>query len=154
MTEAANIVLFIFLIGIVVFTILNSFGIVQQYEKGIILRLGKYNSLRHPGLVLLVPFVDKLRRVDMREKNLTFSTAMLQVTVYYKVVDPAKYLFEVAAFEASLTRSAQNNTNKFTDDKAASSVGELEQLVSSALEATLSQWGTKLVRVEMQRIAK
>ena len=57
---------FIFFICIV--ALANSLKIVKQYEKGLVIRLGKYNSSADAGIIFLIPFIDSLIRVDMREQ--------------------------------------------------------------------------------------
>src|SRR6266436_6122020 len=116
---------------------------VKQYEKGLITRLGKYHGMAPSGLTFIVPFVDDIVRVDMREQVITVPpqklitkdnvTVEVDAVVYYKVIDPVKSQYEVQDFGYACTTLAQTNLRKLID------------------EAT-NGWGVKVTRVEVQKI--
>ena len=82
-----------------------SVRVVKQYEKGLVIRLGRYNHTADAGLVFLIPFIDSIIRVDMREalinvlpqQVITADNVVVTVdaVIYYKVVDPVKAEFEM-----------------------------------------------------------
>jgi len=86
--------------------------IVKQYEKGIILRFGKFHALANSGLTFIMPFTDSIVRVDMREQVISVPpqklitkdnvTVEVDAVVYYKVVDPVKSQFRSAGFRLRL----------------------------------------------------
>src|ERR1041385_4248230 len=83
----------------------RSARIVNQYEKGIVMRMGKYHNLVSSGLAIIMPLTDSIIRVDMREQVISVPpqklitkdnvTVEVDAVVYYKVVDPVKSQFEV-----------------------------------------------------------
>ena len=96
------IVLIIFaVLGLV--TLAKCARIVAQYERGLVMRLGKYKAMAPSGLTFLVPFIEELIRVDMREKVINVEpqkvitkdnvTVIVDAVVYYKVIDPVKAEF-------------------------------------------------------------
>src|SRR3989449_1026811 len=109
-------------------TLAKSARIVAQYEKGLIMRLGKYHATVGSGLHFLMPFVDQLIRVDMREKVINVSpqkvitkdnvTVTVDAVVYYKVIDPVRAEFEVQNFGYACTTLAQTNLRNLIGDRA------------------------------------
>jgi len=101
-------------------TLAKTARIVAQYEKGLIMRLGRYHATVGSGLHFLVPFVDQLIRVDMREKVISVDpqkvitkdnvTVTVDAVVYYKVIDPVKAEFEVQNFGYACTTLAQTTS--------------------------------------------
>src|SRR5262245_41340687 len=93
--------------------IVRAARIVNQYEKGIIMRLGKFHGLTSSGLTIIMPLTDSLIRVDMREQVISVPpqklitkdnvTVEVDAVVYYKVVDPVKSQFEVQDFGYACT---------------------------------------------------
>src|ERR1700688_737474 len=100
---------------------------VRQYEKGLITRLGKYHGMAPSGLTFIMPFVDDIVRVDMREqvinvppqKLITKDTVTVEVdaVVYYKVIDPVKSQYEVQDFGYACTTLAQTNLRNLIGDR-------------------------------------
>lgn len=79
--------------------------IVPEYQRGVVFRLGRFVGVKGPGLVLIVPFIDRLRRVDLRvvtldvpyQEVITKDNVPVKVNavVYFRVMDPAKSIIEV-----------------------------------------------------------
>src|SRR5215510_3892145 len=100
---------------------------VKQYEKSIIIRLGKFHGMAQSGLTFIIPFVDDIVRVDMREQVISVPpqklitkdnvTVEVDAVVYYKVVDPAKSQFEVQDFGYACTTLAQTNLRNLIGDR-------------------------------------
>src|SRR5260370_10402978 len=103
---------------------------VKQYEKGLITRLGKYHGMAPSGLTFIVPFVDDIVRVDMREQVITVPpqklitkdnvTVEVDAVVYYKVIDPVKSQYEVQDFGYACTTLAQTNLRNLIGDRTRS----------------------------------
>jgi len=100
---------------------------VKQYEKGLITRLGKYHGMAPSGLSFIMPFVDDIVRVDMREQVITVPpqklitkdnvTVEVDAVVYYKVIDPVKSQYEVQDFGYACTTLAQTNLRNLIGDR-------------------------------------
>jgi regulator of protease activity HflC (stomatin/prohibitin superfamily) len=100
---------------------------VKQYEKGLITRLGKYHGMAPSGLTFILPFVDDIVRVDMREQVITVPpqklitkdnvTVEVDAVVYYKVIDPVKSQYEVQDFGYACTTLAQTNLRNLIGDR-------------------------------------
>jgi regulator of protease activity HflC (stomatin/prohibitin superfamily) len=147
-------------------TLAKTARIVAQYEKGMIMRLGKYHATVSSGLHFLLPFVDQLIRVDMREKVISVDpqkvitkdnvTVTVDAVVYYKVVDPMKAEFEVQNFGYACTTLAQTNLRNLIGDRALDETLVARDVINTSLRNVLDEatnaWGVKLTRVEVQKI--
>jgi regulator of protease activity HflC (stomatin/prohibitin superfamily) len=143
-----------------------SVRIVRQYEKGLVIRLGKYSHTADAGIVFLVPFIDSLIRVDMREQILNVLPQQVitkdnvgvtvDAVIYYKVVDPVKAEFEIANFSLAATTLAQTNLRNLIGDKQLDETLTARDLINTSLREVLDEatnpWGVKVTKVELQKI--
>ncbi len=118
------------------------------------------------GLVFLVPFVDQLIRVDMREKVISVDpqkvitkdnvTVTVDAVVYYKVIDHVKAEFEVQNFGYACTTLAQTNLRNLIGDRSLDETLVAREMINTnlrnALDEATNAWGVKLTRVEVQKI--
>lgn len=139
---------------------------VKQYEKGIIIRLGKFHGMAPSGLTFILPFVDDIVRVDMREQVISVPpqklitkdnvTVEVDAVVYYKVVDPAKSQFEVQDFGYACTTLAQTNLRNLIGDRTLDETLVARDMINNNLRHVLDEatnnWGVKVTRVEVQKI--
>jgi len=144
----------------------RSARIVNQYEKGIVMRLGKFHGLVPSGLAIIMPLTDSVIRVDMREqvssvppqKLITKDNVTVEVdaVVYYKVVDPVKSQFEVQDFGYACTTLAQTNLRNLIGDRTLDETLVARDMINSNLRLVLDEatngWGVKVTRVEVQKI--
>src|SRR6516225_7009866 len=158
-----------FLVVFVVFglvTLAKGARTVKQYEKGLITRLGKYHAMAPSGLTFIVPFVDDIVRVDMREQVISVPpqklitkdnvTVEVDAVVYYKVVDPVKSQFEVQDFGYACTTLAQTNLRNLIGDRTLDETLVARDAINTNLRHLLDEatnnWGVKVTRVEVQKI--
>lgn len=158
------ILLLLFLISFV--TLIKSVRIIRQYEKGLVLRFGKYSRPADSGVNFIMPYVEELIVVDMREKLINVepqrvitkdnATVTVDAVIYYKVVDPVKAEFEVVDFANAATTLAQTNLRNLIGDKqldeALTARDSINESLRHVLDSATDSWGVKLTRVEVQRI--
>jgi regulator of protease activity HflC (stomatin/prohibitin superfamily) len=163
--EAAAIVVLLFIILLVVYVAL-AIKIVQQYEKGLVERFGRYEKTVEPGFHMIVPFVEKMQRVDMREQVvdvppqevITKDNVVVTVdaVVYFQATDPVKLKYNVANFILAATKLAQTNLRNVIGDldldQALTSRDTINTELREILDEATDVWGTRVVRVEIQRI--
>jgi len=139
---------------------------VKQYEKGLITRLGKYHGMAPSGLTFIMPFVDDIVRVDMREQVITVPpqklitkdnvTVEVDAVVYYKVIDPVKSQYEVQDFGYACTTLAQTNLRNLIGDRTLDETLVARDMINNNLRHVLDEatngWGVKVTRVEVQKI--
>jgi regulator of protease activity HflC (stomatin/prohibitin superfamily) len=144
----------------------SSVKIVQPYQRGVKERLGKYRETLDPGLRIIVPFVDKVRLVDMREQVvdvppqevITKDNVVVSVdaVVYYEPTDPQRLVYNVANFILAVTKLAQTNLRNVVGDmqldEALTSRDKINLDLRQILDDATDKWGVRVVRVEIQRI--
>lgn len=154
------------ILSIVLISLIKSFRIINQYEKGIVIRLGKYDHTVNSGITLLVPFIDSIIVVDMREKVMNVQpqkvitrdnvSVIVDAVIYYKVVDPVKAEFEIEDFDYAATTLAQTNLRNLIGDKSLDETLTARDSVNTSLRQILDEstnaWGVKVTRVELQKI--
>jgi len=140
--------------------------IVNQYEKGIVMRMGRYHNLVSSGLTIIMPLTDTIIRVDMREQVISVPpqklitkdnvTVEVDAVVYYKVVDPVKSQFEVQDFGYACTTLAQTNLRNLIGDRTLDETLVARDMINTNLRHVLDEatngWGVKVTRVEVQKI--
>ena len=149
-----------------VILLVRSARIVNQYEKGIVMRLGKFHGLVPSGLAIIMPLTDSVIRVDMREQVISVPpqklitkdnvTVEVDAVVYYKVVDPVKSQFEVQDFGYACTTLAQTNLRNLIGDRTLDETLVARDMINTNLRHVLDEatngWGVKVTRVEVQKI--
>src|ERR1700741_3458194 len=144
----------------------RSARIVNQYEKGIVMRLGKFHGLVPSGLAIIMPLTESVIRVDMREQVISVPpqklitkdnvTVEVDAVVYYKVVDPLKSQFEVQDFGYACTTLAQTNLRNLIGDRTLDETLVARDMINTNLRHVLDEatngWGVKVTRVEVQKI--
>lgn len=147
-------------------TLARAARIVRQYERGLVTRLGKFHATAGSGLTFIVPYVDDMIRVDMRERVINVTpqkvitkdnvTVEVDAVVYYKVIDPAKSQFEVQNFDYACTTLAQTNLRNLVGDKTLDETLVARDMINTNLRDVLDEatntWGVKVTRVEVQKI--
>ena len=145
---------------------LMPFRIVRPYQQGLVERLGKYRRTVGSGLNVVLPFVERLIKVDMREQVvdvppqsvITKDNVVVEVdaVVYYEVTDPVKVTYNVANFYSAATKLAQTNLRNLVGDPALDESLTSREVINSKLREILDQatdkWGVRVARVELQRI--
>jgi regulator of protease activity HflC (stomatin/prohibitin superfamily) len=140
--------------------------IVRPWQKGLIERLGRYQRTADSGLSLIIPFMERMIKVDMREQVvdvppqgvITKDNVVVEVdaVVYYEVTDPVKVTYNVASFYIAATKLAQTNLRNLVGDLALDESLTSREIINTKLREILDdatdKWGTKVTRVELQRI--
>jgi regulator of protease activity HflC (stomatin/prohibitin superfamily) len=159
-------ILLIFALILAILTLVRGLIIIQPYEKGVVVRLGRYSHLLDSGISVVMPFIDSVIKVDMREKVIEVEPlqvitkdnvgVVVDAVIYFKVVDPVKAEFEVADFNIAATTLAQTNLRNLVGDKSLDETLVARDNINADLRSTLDEathnWGVKVTRVEVQRI--
>ena len=165
----AGIVVLVLIILIIVFALnlLRSVvNIVQQGSVGVVKRLGEFRGTHEPGLVLIMPFIDSIVMVDMREiprpgdrqDVITKDNVVVTVnaTIFTQVVDAKQALFSIANFDVAidaLARTALRSViGTMTLDEALSERERINTDVQQQMEAVTDKWGIRINRIEIVEI--
>jgi regulator of protease activity HflC (stomatin/prohibitin superfamily) len=152
-------VIIIFLLGL-------SVKKVNQYEKGIVERFNAYEKMVDPGLRMITPFVERILRVNMREQVIDVPpqeiitednvVVTIDAVIYYQVVDAKLALYEIEDFELAIVKLAQttlrNIVGEMSLDVCLTSREKINVELRSVLDQATDKWGTKVNRIELQRI--
>lgn len=154
-------------LAVVIFIIAGTgLKIIRPWEKALIERLGKYQRTASSGLTLIIPFLERLLKVDMREQVhdippqgvITKDNVVVEVdaVVYYEVTDPVKVSYNVADFYMAVTKLAQTNLRNLIGDLALDESLTSRDIINTQLRQILDEatdkWGVKVTRVELQKI--
>ena len=161
-----SVVLLMVVAVVVVIFAATGVRVVRPYQKGVIERLGKYMRTADSGITLIIPMLDSMRKVDMREQVvdvppqevITRDNVVVTVdaVVYYEATDPVKLIYNVADFYTAATKLAQTNLRnvigEMTLDDTLTSRETINTELRTILDEATDKWGTRVVRVEIQRI--
>jgi len=143
-----------------------SIRIVRPYQRGLIERLGRYTRTAESGLTMIMPFIETIWKVDMREQVvdvppqavITNDNVVVTVdaVVYYEATDPVKLRYNVANFYIAATKLAQTNLRNVVGDmsldESLTSRETINVKLREVLDDATDKWGVRIVRVELQRI--
>lgn len=156
-----------FVIALIVLVILSfSFKKINQYEKGLVERFNAYEKTVDPGLRIITPFIERMYRVNMREQVIDVPpqeiitednvVVTIDAVIYYQVVDAKRALYEIEDFELAIVKLAQttlrNIVGEMSLDVCLTSREKINVELRSVLDQATDKWGTKVNRIELQRI--
>ncbi|MFB0556505.1 MAG: slipin family protein [Dehalococcoidia bacterium] len=159
--------LFYIIIAIVVILILsNAIKIVQEYERGAVFRLGRFVGLRGPGLVILIPFIERIRRVDLRvitmdvpeQECMTVDNVTVRVdaVVYFRVLDAANAVLKVYDFVKATHLLAQTTLRNVVGqselDELLAHRDRLNEKMQKIVDEGTDPWGIKVSMVETKEV--
>ena len=140
--------------------------IVREYQRVMVFRLGRALGARGPGLVLLIPFVDRVVWVDLRELYLEIphqtaitednATISIDFIVFYRVVDAAMSVIEVANFAGAAQNIASTTLRSVVGDMLLDEVlakrEQMNQILRTKLDEVTERWGVKVTNVEIREV--
>jgi regulator of protease activity HflC (stomatin/prohibitin superfamily) len=157
----------IFIVTIVILIILGlSIRIVNQYERGVVFRLGKIIGLKQPGLRLIIPLVDRMVKVSMRivtmpipsQKIITKDNVSVDVAAvaYFKVVDAMSSVVVIENYNRAVNQIAQTTVRsvigQFSLDEVLSDTPKINEKIKEIIDSHSESWGIKVTAVEIKDI--
>ena len=141
-------------------------AIVQQYERGVVFRLGKIRNVREPGLRFMIPFADNMQKVSLRtitkpiqsQQIITKDNVSIGVAAvaYYRRVDPVKSIVEIENVNSAIDQIAQttvrNVVGRSSLDQVLSETDVLNVAIKDILDTTSERWGVLVQIVELKDI--
>lgn len=163
--ESVAVIVFVLIFVLIIYVAL-AIKIVQQHEQALLERFGRFRKILNPGFHLIVPFIEKVQRVDMREQVVDVQpqevitkdnvVVTVDAIVYYQATDPVKLKYNVVNFIVAATKLAQTNLRNVIGDMELDSALTSREIINTELRSILDEatdvWGTRVVRVEIQRI--
>lgn len=156
----------IFIIVIIVLFILSGIKIINQYERGVVLTLGRFTGIRQPGLRIIIPIFQRVIKVDIRSTPIDVPkqeiitrdnvTAGVDAVVYLRVVDASKavlettnYIYATSQFAQAALRDVTGNADL---DELLSKREEVSQRIKEIVDAETDKWGVDVENVKIQNI--
>ncbi|MBL7715305.1 MAG: slipin family protein [Bdellovibrionales bacterium] len=156
----------LFLLIMAGFFILMSVKVLNEYERGVVFRLGRIIGAKGPGLILLFPMLDRMVRVDMRTVTMDVPpqdvisrdnvTIKVNAVVYFRVVEPNRAVIEVENFLMATSKLAQTTLRSVLGqvelDELLASRDSINQRLQTILDGQTEPWGVKVSNVEVKQI--
>ena len=144
-----------------------SLKIVQEYERGVIFFLGRCTGVRGPGLIILIPFLEVMRKVQLRtitmgipsQKIITKDNVSIDIAAvaYYHLVDPQKSVVAIDDVYSAVNQISQttvrNVVGQFTLDQLLSQTTEINKQIQKVIDTHTEPWGAQVTAVEIKDIA-
>ncbi|MDP9006128.1 MAG: SPFH/Band 7/PHB domain protein [Actinomycetota bacterium] len=159
------IVLAVLALVVLVF-VASGIKIVRPYQRALVERLGKYKQTVDPGLRIIIPGIDRMTAVDMREQVIDVPpqevitsdnvVTSVDAVVFYEATDPKRLVYNVGNFILAITKLAQTNLRNVVGDlqldEALTSRDKINSSLRTILDDATDNWGVRVVRVEIQRV--
>jgi regulator of protease activity HflC (stomatin/prohibitin superfamily) len=161
-----SVVILIILLWLVVSFITSAIIIVRPYESAIVERLGRYQKTLYQGLHFVIPFLDRVIKVDLRERVvdvppqevITRDNVVVTVDgiIYYRVIKPEDVVYRVQNFQLAAVALAQTNLRNIIGELTLDETLTSREIINAKLRTVLDEatdpWGVKVTRVEIKRI--
>ena len=154
------------IVALVVVFLFNAIKILQEYERGVVFWLGRFQRVKGPGLILLIPFIQKMIKVDLRVIVMDVPTqdvisrdnvsVKVNAVIYFRIVDPEKAIIRVAnVFEATSQLAQTTLRSVLGQHELDDMLAERDKLnadIRSILDQQTDNWGIKVANVEIKHV--
>lgn len=162
--SAASVVLTI--VGFVIVLLIASIRILREYERGVIFFLGRFQRVKGPGMIIVVPIIQQMVRVDLRTIVMDVPTqdvisrdnvsVKVNAVIYFRVVDPERAIIQVENFHDATSQLAQTTLRSVLGahelDEMLSSREQLNKDIQEILDQQTDAWGIKVSNVEIKHV--
>ena len=157
---------FMTVLVVVVLFLVSSVKILREYERGVVFRLGRIIGAKGPGLIILIPGIDKMVKVDLRTVTLDVPpqdiitrdnvSVKVSAVVYFRVIDAIKAIIDVADFHFATSQLAQTTLRSVCGqgelDNLLAERDEINDRIQSILDKDTEPWVVKVIKVEVKEI--
>lgn len=151
---------------LLVVLLVNTIKILREYERGVIFTLGRFYKVKGPGLIIVIPFIQQVVRVDLRtvvldvptQDVISFDNVSVKVSavIYYRVIDPQKAIINVERFMDATSQLAQTTLRsvlgKHELDEMLAERDKLNVDIQRILDRQTEGWGVKVSNVEIKHV--
>ncbi len=155
-----------FLIGVLVVFVISMIRILNEYERGVVFTLGRYSSTKGPGLILIIPFLQQMVKMQLRTVVMDIPSqdvisrdnvsVRVNAVVYFKVVQPAKAVIQVENYYEAISQLSQTTLRSVLGqhdlDEMLSKRDKLNGDLQKILDSETDAWGIKINNVELKHI--
>ncbi len=161
-----NLISSAFVIALIVILIFSMFRILREYERGVVFMLGRFYKVKGPGLIIIIPGIQQMVRVDLRTIVMDVPTqdvisrdnvsVKVNAVVYFRVVDPKNAIIQVEDFFAATSQLAQTTLRsvlgKHELDEMLAERDKLNADIQRTLDIQTDVWGIKVSAVEIKHV--
>jgi regulator of protease activity HflC (stomatin/prohibitin superfamily) len=153
------------LIPIVIVILFASLKVVKEYDRGVVFFLGKYTSVRGPGLIILIPFLEQMTKATLRtitmnipSQKITKDNVSIDIAAvaYYHIVDAAKSVIAIENVDSAINQISQttvrNVVGQFELDQLLSQTVDINQKIKDVIDTHTEPWGVQVTAVEIKDI--
>ncbi len=155
-----------FVLIVVLLILVNAIRILREWERGVVLRLGKYQAVRGPGLVFIIPLIEKMHKINTRvvtvdvppQDIITKDNVTLKVNavVFFRILSPREAVVNVEEFFSATHQKAQtvlrNVLGQFELDELLTERDVINHRLQTILDSETDQWGIKVDSVEIKHV--
>jgi len=153
-------------LALVIVVLYNTIKILKEYERGVIFMLGRFHKVKGPGLIILIPFIQTMTKVDLRVIVMDVPTqdvisrdnvsVKVNAVIYFRIVDPEKAIIQVAdVFEATSQLSQTTLRSVLGQHELDDMLAERDKLnsdIQAILDKRTDNWGIKVANVEIKHV--
>ncbi|MBL0373539.1 slipin family protein [Rhizobium sp. KVB221] len=166
MTMLGGFIFYIVALILLLVILANAIKILREYQRAVVFTLGRFTGVKGPGLILLVPYVQQMVRVDLRTRVLDVPSqdvishdnvsVRVSAVIYFRVIDPEKSTIQVEDFMAATSQLAQTTLRsvlgKHDLDEMLAERDRLNEDIQRMLDAQTDAWGIKVANVEIKHV--
>jgi regulator of protease activity HflC (stomatin/prohibitin superfamily) len=152
--------------GFAILLLLSAFRILREYERGVIFMLGRFYKIKGPGLILVIPLVQQIEKVDLRTVVMDVPTqdvisrdnvsVKVNAVIYFRVIDPDKAIIQVEKFYDATSQLAQTTLRSVLGqhelDEMLAERDKLNIDIQTILDQQTDAWGIKVSNVEIKHV--
>ncbi|WP_295446308.1 slipin family protein [uncultured Thiodictyon sp.] len=146
--------------------VISALKILREYERGVVFTLGRFTGVKGPGIILLIPGVQKMVKVDLRVQVLDVPSqdvisrdnvsVKVNAVMYFRVMDPERAIIQVEDFQMATSQLAQTTLRSVLGqhelDQMLAEREKLNDAIRTILDAQTDAWGIKVANVEIKRV--
>lgn len=162
----AELAFYLVVVLVLLLVIASAIKILREYERGVVFTLGRFTGVKGPGLILLIPCVQQMIRVDLRTRVLDVPgqdvishdnvSVRVSAVIYFRVIDPERSTIQVEDFMTATSQLAQTTLRsvlgKHDLDEMLAERDKLNSDIQEILDAQTDAWGIKVANVEIKHV--
>ena len=166
MTSLTELIPVIILAGVILPILASAINILREYQRGVVFLLGRFYKVKGPGLILIIPIIQKMERIDLRtvvmdipsQDLITRDNVSVKVNavLYFRVMDPQKCIINVENYVEATGQLAQTTLRSVLGQKELDELlaerEKLNEAIQSILDSQTDQWGIKVANVEIKHV--
>lgn len=155
-----------FILGITILFLASALKVLREYERGVVFQLGRFWMVKGPGLIIIIPVIQTMVRVDLRTIVMDVPSqdvisrdnvsVKVNAVLYFRVIDPEKAIIQVEDYDAATSQLAQTTLRSVLGqhelDEMLASRDKLNSDIQKILDEQTESWGIKVANVEIKHV--